>query len=146
MKSRKSADATDAEKSSKLTSWVRGTVCKKKACDSVRANAKYHIEVKDYLAQWAFCRSGSKVSMRLQNTKNQEYHTGAETPKSFYPNVEEGVLCIKKPQLQCFLCLWAPHFEKNEGKLKTVLWEAIEVIPASKKSQTYGSWKLHWSL
>jgi len=75
--------------------------------------------------------------MRLQNNKNQEYHTSAETPERFYLHVEEGVLCIKKPQLQSFLCLWAPHFEKQEGKLKTVLRVAIEVMPASRKSQTY---------
>lgn len=78
--------------------------------------------------------------MTLQSSKDQEYHTGAETPESFYLNVKEGALCIKKPpQLQCFFCLWAPHFEKNEGKLKTVLQVSTEVIPASKKSQTFGS-------
>lgn len=75
-------------------------MCKKKVCDSIRANAKYHIEVEDYLAQQAFCRSGSKASMTLQSSKDQEHHTGAETPESFYLNVKEGVLCIKK-NLSC---------------------------------------------
>lgn len=59
-------------------------MCKKTVCDSGRVNAKYHIEVEDYLAQQAFCRSGCKASTVLQNSKNQ-----CRNPRQLLPKHRE---------------------------------------------------------